>query len=119
MCRGHPVAVRGPRRTRAYRYLGDKHAANVATGLPWAGLGLVAGLSALVVGRRRSDGREHWLIAAGTLGSAIAVFPVAGSLIGGLLVGRSLPLTFAVAAAAALLAAAVISAGFKRTGNLF
>jgi MFS family permease len=154
----------------AYRALGDGHAANVATGLLWAGLGLLAGLGALLAGRMRSDGRERRMIAVGTVCSAVAVFPIAGlggligltaglllvglfsglidvgtltlrqrrteprqlgrvlaisisanlsglpagSLVGGVLIDRSVPLTFAVGALAVLLAAVVITVARDR-----
>lgn len=149
-----------------YRIFGSEHVANVTTGLLWAGVGLLAGVGALIAGRLRVEDRERRLIGLGMLCTAVAIFPLAGlggviglaaglmlvgffsglvdvgtltlrqrhtdpawlgrvlaisisanlsglpigSLVAGLLVTRSLWLTYAVAAAAALVAAVVVTA---------
>lgn len=66
-----------------YRIFGSEHAANVTSGLLWAGVGLLAGVGALIAGRLRVEDRERRLIGLGTLCTAVAIFPLAG--LGGLL----------------------------------
>ncbi|PWK80812.1 putative MFS family arabinose efflux permease [Lentzea atacamensis] len=64
------------------RELATADAAEVGTGLLWALVGVTAVVGALFVGRLESTNRERGWIMAGTLGTAVAIFPIAG--LGGL-----------------------------------
>jgi predicted MFS family arabinose efflux permease len=64
------------------RELATADAAEVGTGLLWALVGVTAVVGALFVGRLDSTNRERGWIMIGTLGTAVAIFPIAG--LGGL-----------------------------------
>lgn len=69
----------------------DAAASSVVGGL-WAAAGLAGGLGALFAGHLRTDGRERLFIVAGTLATAVAIYPL-GASFG--LVGLALALTLA------------------------
>lgn len=66
-----------------HRELASDDAADLVTGLLWALVGATAVVGALFVGRLDSTDRERNWIMAGTLGTAVAIFPIAS--LGGVL----------------------------------
>jgi MFS family permease len=52
-------------------------AANAASGLVWAGVGIAGGLGALIAGHMRTAGRERSVMAAGMAVTALAAWPIA------------------------------------------
>jgi hypothetical protein len=93
----------------AQRFAGGAGA--TVAGLLWAGLGLVGGGAALVVGHLRTAGRERNLMMLGMLVTALAVWPLASEFG---LVGLVVAL-MAVGAAAGLVDVAVLTLRQRRT----
>ncbi len=60
---------------------GTQASTDSLVGFLWAASGLAGSVGALYAGSLRSAGREHWMIVAGTLASAAALWPV-GALFG-------------------------------------
>ena len=58
------------------REMGTQAETDSLVGLLWAASGIAGSVGALSVGSARTLGREHWMIVAGTLGTAIAIWPV-------------------------------------------
>ena len=93
----------------AQRYAGGTGAA--ATGVLWAGLGLVGAFAALTAGHRRIAGRERGVIALGMLATAVALWPL-GACFG--VIGLALALML-VGAAAGPIDVSVLTLRQRRT----
>lgn len=58
------------------REMATQAATDSLVGLLWAASGIAGSVGALSAGSARTLGREHWMIVAGTLGTAVAYWPV-------------------------------------------